>query len=71
MLAAGDFARIEELARRTYVDLQGSPHPLLTAGEEKALSVKRGSLTESEFDEIRSHVTHTYRFLQQIPGARR
>ncbi len=70
VLAAGDFARIEELARRTYADLQGSPHPLLTAGEEKALSVKRGSLTESEFDEIRSHVTHTYRFLQQIPWSK-
>ncbi len=70
VLAAGDFARIEELARRTYLDLQGSAHPLLTASETVALSVKRGSLTEAEFDEIRSHVTHTYRFLQQIPWSK-
>jgi HD-GYP domain-containing protein (c-di-GMP phosphodiesterase class II) len=27
----------------------------------------RGSLTPEEFDEIRSHVSHTYRFLSQIP----
>jgi HD-GYP domain-containing protein (c-di-GMP phosphodiesterase class II) len=70
VLAAGDFARIEELARRTYLDLQGNAHPLLTASETVALSVKRGSLTEAEFDEIRSHVTHTYRFLQQIPWSK-
>ena len=27
----------------------------------------RGSLTEDEYEEIRSHVKHTYRFLSQIP----
>jgi HD-GYP domain-containing protein (c-di-GMP phosphodiesterase class II) len=29
--------------------------------------VPKGSLTPSEFEEIRSHVSHTYRFLAQIP----
>jgi HD-GYP domain-containing protein (c-di-GMP phosphodiesterase class II) len=29
--------------------------------------VKRGSLTPNEYDEIRSHVSHTYRFLSRIP----
>ena len=33
----------------------------------KSLSVMRGSLTPEEYDEIRSHVSHTYRFLSQIP----
>ena len=31
------------------------------------LKVNRGSLTPQEFDEIRSHVSHTFRFLSQIP----
>jgi HD-GYP domain-containing protein (c-di-GMP phosphodiesterase class II) len=67
VLAAGEFQRIEELGRRTYVTLAGEPGTLLSAGEVKSLSVMRGSLTPEEFDEIRSHVSHTYRFLSQIP----
>jgi HD-GYP domain-containing protein (c-di-GMP phosphodiesterase class II) len=67
VLAAGEFQRIEELGRRTYVTLTGEPATLLSANEVKSLSVMRGSLTPEEFDEIRSHVSHTYRFLSQIP----
>jgi HD-GYP domain-containing protein (c-di-GMP phosphodiesterase class II) len=67
VLAAGEFQRIEELGRRTYVTLAGEPATLLSASEVKSLSVMRGSLTPEEFDEIRSHVSHTYRFLSQIP----
>ncbi len=67
VLAAGDFQKIEELARRTYPKLDGSQAALLTASEVTSLSVMRGSLTAEEFDEIRSHVTHTYRFLSKIP----
>ena len=40
---------------------------LLTDEEVEALSVRRGSLTTQEFDEIRGHVSHTYKFLSQIP----
>jgi HD-GYP domain-containing protein (c-di-GMP phosphodiesterase class II) len=67
VLAAGDFKRIEELGRQSYVRLNGDPSTLLSAEEVKSLSVMRGSLTPEEFDEIRSHVSHTYRFLSQIP----
>ncbi len=67
VLAAGDFAKIEALARETYRDLRGDVKRLLLDEEAKALSVKRGSLTDAEFDEIRLHVTHTYKFLSQIP----
>jgi len=31
------------------------------------LRIERGSLTAVEFAEIRSHVTHTHRFLSRIP----
>jgi response regulator RpfG family c-di-GMP phosphodiesterase len=67
VLAAGDFKKIEELGRGTYVRLNGELEPLLSAEEVKCLSVMRGSLTMEEYDEIRSHVVHSYRFLSQIP----
>jgi HD-GYP domain-containing protein (c-di-GMP phosphodiesterase class II) len=67
VLAAGDFQRIEELARQSYARLTGELDTLLSAREVQSLSVMRGSLTNEEFNEIRSHVSHTYRFLSQIP----
>jgi response regulator RpfG family c-di-GMP phosphodiesterase len=67
LLAAGNFKRIEELGRHAYSRLNGDVSTLLSAEEVKSLSVTRGSLTAEEFDEIRSHVSHTYRFLSQIP----
>ena len=35
------------------------------------MSVPRGSLTPTEYDEIRSHVVHTYEFLSTIPWGRK
>jgi HD-GYP domain-containing protein (c-di-GMP phosphodiesterase class II) len=67
VLSQGDFARIEEIARETYADLRGEVRALLDAEEVTCLKVSRGSLTQTEFDEIRSHVSHTYRFLSRIP----
>ncbi len=67
VLAAGDFQRIEELGRQAYTRLDGVMETLLTPREVQSLSVMRGSLTNEEFNEIRSHVSHTYRFLSQIP----
>ncbi len=67
VLAAGDFAKIEHLAKETYFDLRGEMRFLLEEDEAVALSVKRGSLTAKEYDEITSHVVHTFKFLSQIP----
>jgi len=67
IVAAGDFERIEKLAGETFTDLRGEVQRLLSPEEVTSLSVKRGSLTAAEFDEIRSHVVHTYRFLSRIP----
>lgn len=67
VLAAGDFKRIEELGQKAYTRLDGRLETLLSAREVQSLSVMRGSLTNEEFDQIRSHVSHTYRFLSQIP----
>jgi HD-GYP domain-containing protein (c-di-GMP phosphodiesterase class II) len=67
ILSSGDFARIEAISHETYVDLRGDHHALLDDEEVTCLKVSKGSLTPQEFDEIRSHVSHTYRFLSRIP----
>jgi HD-GYP domain-containing protein (c-di-GMP phosphodiesterase class II) len=67
VLKGGDFDRIAALAQETFVDLQGNVVSLLTPEEIQCLSVARGSLTSAEIDEIRSHVSHTFTFLSQIP----
>jgi HD-GYP domain-containing protein (c-di-GMP phosphodiesterase class II) len=67
VLAAGNFKRIEELGRETYCRLDGCEMPLLSSEEVRSLSVNRGSLRAEEYDEIRSHVVHTFRFLSKIP----
>jgi HD-GYP domain-containing protein (c-di-GMP phosphodiesterase class II) len=67
VLKGGHFDRIESIARETYCDVHGEHRPLLTPGEVASLSIARGSLTSAEIDEIRSHVSHTFEFLAQIP----
>jgi response regulator RpfG family c-di-GMP phosphodiesterase len=71
VLSGGDFAVLETLGRECYVDEQGAQRPLLTPEEIECLSVPRGSLTAREFDEIRSHVVHTFEFLSTIPWGRK
>ena len=36
----------------------------------RLLSIRKGSLDESEREEVESHVEHTYNFLKQIPWTR-
>ena len=44
--------------------------PLLEDHELQFLMIRQGNLDERERREIESHVTHTYRFLEQIPWTR-
>jgi HD-GYP domain-containing protein (c-di-GMP phosphodiesterase class II) len=67
VLSGGHFERIEAMARETYVDIHGNEMPLLLPSEVASLSITRGSLTGPEIEEIRSHVSHTFEFLSQIP----
>jgi len=61
---------LEELAQRTYADPDGEFQPLLSDEEVRYLTIPKGSLDEQERQEIESHVTHTYNFLQRIPWTR-
>lgn len=70
VLPEGSFEALQAVSQRMYVDLDGEEQPLLTADELRLLSIPKGNLDEEERREIESHVTHTYRFLLQIPWTR-
>jgi HD-GYP domain-containing protein (c-di-GMP phosphodiesterase class II) len=55
------------LASLSYTHWNGQRDEILEADDLACLSIRRGSLSETERREIESHVTHTFRFLQQIP----
>jgi len=67
VLPSGGFERILEVAANTFEDLDGTRRPYLTTQEAENLTIGKGSLNPQERLEIESHVTHTFRFLRQIP----
>jgi len=67
ILEEESFRALMDLPNRIYSDIDGNRQPFLTPNEVQALSIRRGSLSEKERREIESHVTHTFRFLAEIP----
>ena len=67
VLPEGSFDSLMRWASTFYEDLDGKQQPYLTDDEVRFLSIRKGSLDNSERLEIESHVSHTYRFLLQIP----
>jgi HD-GYP domain-containing protein (c-di-GMP phosphodiesterase class II) len=63
----GEFHQLAEIGNVTYLTQQGHSRPLLTPGEIKLLSIRKGSLDEQERLLIEAHVVHTFNFLRQIP----
>src|SRR5262249_45378627 len=70
ILPEGSFDELRQINALTYVDFDGIERPLLGDGELQFLMIRKGNLDERERREIESHVTHTYRFLEQIPWTR-
>ncbi|MBS2021016.1 MAG: GAF domain-containing protein [Deltaproteobacteria bacterium] len=71
ILPEGTFDRLGVIAKAQYLSAaSGELRPFLTDNEVLKLSVRKGSLTEDERREIESHVSHTFRFLTQIPWTR-
>ena len=68
----GDDAAMDlrEFGARTFLGWDGSEHPLLDSDELRLLTIPKGTLDESERKEIESHVSHTFRFLREIPWTR-
>jgi len=67
ILEEESFRALMDLPGRTFTDMEGHPQPFLTSNEVDALKIRRGSLSDKERREIESHVTHTFRFLSEIP----
>lgn len=70
VLPSGGFERLADIGRQSFRDAQDAEQPLLLPAELQRLSIPRGSLSNDERLEIESHVTHTFRFLSQIPWTR-
>lgn len=67
MLHQGGFEKLMDIASITYEQAGRGEMPVLTPRELERLSITKGSLDGKERLEIESHVTHTFRFLAQIP----
>jgi len=63
----GNFSFLEQIAMHKIRMDDGAKIPFLKQNELVSLSIRRGNLDQAERLEIESHVTHTYRFLIQIP----
>ncbi len=70
VLPANTASELGAIAAYRWLDARGDARSLLTREEQLALEVPRGSLTSAEVDEIRSHVSHSIRFLSRIPWSR-
>lgn len=62
--------KINKIARQTFTDAKGGAHPYLSEDEVTLLSIPRGSLDDDERRQIESHVTYTFKFLEEIPWTR-
>ncbi len=67
LLPEGSFEELLALAERKFTDIDGEAQPYLSDDEVRFLTIRKGSLDDAERLEIESHVSHTYRFLLQIP----
>jgi HD-GYP domain-containing protein (c-di-GMP phosphodiesterase class II) len=67
ILEEESFRALMDLTTRSFADGEGGRQPFLTPNEVSALSIRKGSLSEKERREIESHVTHTFKFLSEIP----
>ena len=70
-MSAEALARLQDIAHGVWRDRDGSPSPLLTAGEFHQLAVQRGTLTAEERKIVEDHVVHTLYMLAQIPFPKR
>jgi HD-GYP domain-containing protein (c-di-GMP phosphodiesterase class II) len=70
ILPEGSFEELKVINESTYIDFEGVERALLRDEELRFLMIRKGNLDDRERREIESHVTHTFRFLEQIPWTR-
>lgn len=57
---------LRELAECDYTTGDGTRVPILNSAEIEALSIRRGTLTRGEFEQIKQHAQLSYEFLKRI-----
>lgn len=66
-MSAEHIARIDRIARQTWVNEDGERAPLLTGDEIYNLSIARGTLTREDRQIINNHVAMTHKMLSALP----
>ena len=59
--------QLKAISKCTYKNIDGQIEPLLSPSEMEQLMLAKGSLTPAERLAMEAHITHTYKFLKQIP----
>lgn len=67
VLATEISSGLKKIADVKFRDLDGKKYVLINPDELAELSIPRGTLSNEERSEIESHVTHSFKFLSQIP----
>lgn len=67
VLDQGDYQHLEEIRQYAFRELDGTLGGVITDQDLLALSVRRGSLTPDERQQIQSHVVYTTEFLSVLP----
>ena len=59
--------RLEKISKMTWTDFDGNEQPFLNDDEVLNLSIRRGSITETERKKMQNHAAVTLKMLQKIP----
>lgn len=62
-----DITRVSNLAENSWIDLNGEIRPLVSEDELKNLSIRRGTLNDSERKVINNHIVATIKMLESLP----
>jgi predicted Zn finger-like uncharacterized protein len=60
-------ARLEDISKMTWIDFDGNSQSFLDDDEVLNLSIRRGSITESERKKMQNHAAVTLKMLKKIP----
>jgi len=66
-MADEDIERIQSIAGKTWIALDGQEHKLLTENEVHNLSIRKGTLTADEREIINHHIVATIKMLESLP----
>ncbi len=62
-----DIERVKSIGEQTFIGPDGNEHSLLTPSEVENLCIRKGTLNEEEWAEMRSHAALSESYLDQIP----